>query len=235
MSFLGNADGEEDEADEEGNDIQVFDDEQMEIIRNNLKYKENDVNTFNMAVQLDFLTGLRLGELLGLKKKFIIKYLVKVRNSLQNVKVYDSPTEWHRELKLIKPKSNDSIRIVNFPIPLWNTLELYFKEQEEKWKRNGLEFNDDSLIFTTETCKPIDRKNFYRAWERFLKRIEVNYKKPHSIRDTYATTLIRRGASIHDVKAMLGHSSIKITEKYYIFVFPKDKAKTASLLDDIVV
>lgn len=235
MSFLGNADGEEDEADEEGDDIQAFTDKEMEIIRNNLRYKENGINTFETAIQLDFVTGLRLGELLGLKKKFLVKYLAKVRNSLQNVKVYDSPTEWHRELKLIKPKSQDSIREVNFPIPFWNNLELYFKEQEEKWKSNGLVFDDDSLVFTTDTCKPIDRKNFYRAWERFLKRIEVNYKKPHSIRDTYATTLIRRGASIHDVKAMLGHSSIKITEKYYIFVFPEDKSAIASLLDDIVV
>ena len=109
------------------------------------------------------------------------------------------------------------------------------KEQEEKWKKNGLEFNDNCLLFTTDTCQPLDGKNFYTAWQRFLKRIKIPFKKPHSIRDTYATTLIRRGASIHDVKDMLGHSSIKITEKYYIFVFPDDKSKTASLLDDMVV
>ena len=78
-------------------------------------------------------------------------------------------------------------------------------------------------------------KNFSRSWERFLNRNELEKKKPHSIRDTYATTLIRRGANIHDVKALLGHSSIKITEKYYIFVFPDDKSKTAALLNDLVV
>lgn len=102
-------------------------------------------------------------------------------------------------------------------------------------KKNGLEFNDDSLIFTTDTCQPLDMKNFSRAWERFLKRIDICYKKPHSIRDTYATTLVRRGALIHDVKDMLGHSSISITEKYYIFVFPDDKSKTASLLDNLIL
>ncbi len=192
-------------------------------------------NTFNIAIQLDFITGLRLGELLGMKKKFVIKYIVKVRNTLKRVKIYDSPTEWHRETKLIRPKSDSSIRSINFPIPFWDTFELYLQEQEEKWKKNGLEFNDDSLLFTTDTCNPIDLTNFSRAWKRFLRRIDVPYKKPHSIRDTYATTLIRRGALIHDVKDLLGHSSIKITEKYYIFVFPDDKAKTASLLDDMVI
>lgn len=104
---------------------------------------------------------------------------------------------------MIKPKSSSSIRDVAFSKFFWNTLELYFKEQEEKWKRNGLDFTDDSLIFTTDTCQPIDLSNFRRAWERFLKRIDVDYKKIHSIRDTYATTLIRRGAKMHDVKEML--------------------------------
>ena len=235
IDLPGNADGEEDESDEEGKVIQAFSDEELEIIKNNLNYEENKDNTFNIAIQLDLVTGLRLGELLGIKKKFIKQYLVKVRNTLKRIKIYDSPEKWHRETKLIKPKSKTSIRNVNFPIPFWKKLELYFKEQEEKWKRAGLEFNDESLIFTTETCKPLDMKNFSRAWERFLNRINIDYKKPHSIRDTYATMLIRRGALIHDVKELLGHSSIKITEKYYIYVFPEDKSKTASLLDDIAL
>lgn len=236
IEIPGNADGEEDEADEdiEENNIQAFTPEEVNIIKNNLSYKINTDNTFNVAVQLDFITGLRLGELLGLKKKFIIKYMAKVRNTLKRVKVFDSPEKWHRETKLIRPKSKTSIRNVNFPIKFWKILELYFNEQEKKWKNNGLEFNDDSLIFTTKTCSPIDETNFSRAWKRFLKRINIDYKKPHSMRDTYATTLIHRGASIHDVKALLGHSSINITEKYYIYVFPEDKSKTANLLNDIV-
>lgn len=234
IELPGNADGEEDESDEEGNDIQVFTDEEMNIIKNNLSYKSDSNNTLNVAIQFDFITGLRVGELFGLKKKFVDKYLVKVRNTLKRVKVYDSPQEWHREMKLIRPKSSSSIRDVNYPKPFWKTLELYYKEQEEKWKRNGLEFNDDSLIFTTETCNPIDGKNFYRSWKRFLNKIEVDFRKPHSMRDTYATTLIRRGAKIHEIKDLLGHSSIKITEKYYIYVFPEDKSKTVSLLDDMI-
>ncbi len=36
------------------------------------------------------------------------------------------------------------------------------------------------------------------------------------------------------VKELLGHSSIQITEKYYIFVFPEDKSKTAELINDLI-
>lgn len=234
IELPGNADGEEDDSDAEGDNIQVFTDAEMEIIKSNLTYKKGKDNTFNVMVQLDFITGLRRGELLGLKKKFLIKYMIKVRNTLKYMKVFDSSDRWHMEMKLIRPKSKSSIRNINYASSFWNTLDLYLQEQEEKWRRNGLEFNDDSLLFTTDTCKPIEGSNFRRAWKRFLKRIHVEYKKPHSIRDTYATTLIRRGAKIHDVKNLLGHSSIKITEKYYIFVFPEDKADTAELLSDFV-
>lgn len=230
----GNADGFEDETDE-GENIQAFSDEEIKSITDNLKYKINENNTFNVAIMLDLITGLRLGELLGMKRKFVSKYIVKVRNTLKRVKIYDDDINWHRETKLIRPKSKSSIRDIPFPIPFFDTLELYFKEQEKKWKESNLKFDDNSLLFTTETCNPIDMKNFSRSWERFLKRAKLEKKKPHSIRDTYATTLIRRGANIHDVKALLGHSSIKITEKYYIFVFPDDKSKTASLLDDLIV
>lgn len=238
ISIPGNADidDEEDESIFDFN-IQAFDDEEVNIIKQNLKYENNKSNTFNVAILTDLVSGLRKGELLGLQRKYIdlVNCRIRVRWTLKLVKVYDSPTTYHRELKLIKPKSKSSIREISFPKSLTPILKQYFSEQEQKWNENGLKFTDESLIFTTKTCKPIDTMNFSRAWERFLKRINVKYKKPHSIRDTYATTLIRRGASIHDVKALLGHSSIKITEKYYIYVFPEDKSSTVNLISDFVV
>lgn len=235
IEIPGNADGEEDYEDFEGNNIQAFTDDEVKTIIDNLKYKDNEDNTFNVMILLDMMTGLRSGELRGLKNKFLNKQMVKIRNTLKNVKIFDSPTEYHRELKLIKPKSSSSIRNVNFPTNVFPILEKYLKEQDLKWKRQGLIFNDDSLLFTTNSCLPIDSSNFARAWERFLRRIKIDYKKPHSIRDTYATTLIRKGATITTVKELLGHSSIKITEKYYIYVFPDDKSETANLMNDLIV
>lgn len=217
--------------------IQAFNDTELETIKSNLKYKSGKDNTFNVAVLTDLVTGLRKGEMLGLKKKYIDlnNCKIRVRWTLKLVKVYDTPTSFHRELKLITPKSTSSVREISFPDVLLPILKLYFAEQEKKWKENGLEFNDESLVFTTRTCKPIDTMNFSRAWERFLKRIDVPFKKVHSIRDTFATSLVRRGAKLHDLKSLLGHSSIKITEKYYIFVFPEDKSSTVNLLSDFIV
>ena len=44
-------------------------------------------------------------KMLVLKKKFITNSIIKVRNTLKKAKVYDTADTYHRELKLIRPKS----------------------------------------------------------------------------------------------------------------------------------
>jgi len=235
IQIPGEADGEEDELDD--NSITVFTDSEINQIIQNLKYINGQNNTFNVSTYLDILTGIRKGELLGLKRKFVdlCNCKIKIRNTLKTVKVFDSPTTFHREMRLIRPKTLSSVRDVNFAEGFSKILKLYFEEQEKKWTENGLEFNDESLIFTTDSCLPIEFSNHRRSWERFLKRLNIPLKKFHSIRDTYATTLIRKGASLITVRDLLGHSTIKTTERYYLFVFPSDKKNTADLLNSLII
>jgi site-specific recombinase XerD len=39
--------------------------------------------------------------------------------------------------------------------------------------------------------------------------------EPHTLRRTYATTLIHRGASLHVVSRLLGHNSVAVTQQHY--------------------
>jgi integrase/recombinase XerD len=38
---------------------------------------------------------------------------------------------------------------------------------------------------------------------------------PHRFRDTFAVELLKKGASLHTVQLLLGHTSIRTTEKHY--------------------
>ena len=61
MKSHGNADGDEDDAEEEeGNNIQVFNDNELQIIIDNLKYKPNQDNTFNVMILLDIVTRFKV-------------------------------------------------------------------------------------------------------------------------------------------------------------------------------
>jgi len=54
-----------------------------------------------------------------------------------------------------------------------------------------------------------------RALEAAFRRAGVIDISSHNLRKTFATRLLSRGAAITDVQHMLGHSSVKTTEKAY--------------------
>jgi len=73
------------------------------------------------------------------------------------------------------------------------------------WNRDG-----DSK---TETATGNARRAFRKVFEGagFAK----NVAHPHRFRDTFAVNLLRQGVSLEDVSILLGHTSIKTTQKSY--------------------
>ena len=55
---------------------------------------------------------------------------------------------------------------------------------------------------------------------------------PHTFRKTFASRLVMNGVAIQEVSKMLGHSSVRMTEKSYAFLAPDaGTEKAARLLD----
>ena len=57
--------------------------------------------------------------------------------------------------------------------------------------------------------------NARRSVSRVCKLAGIQNGHPHRFRDTFAIELLRNGASLHTVRLLLGHSSIRRTEKHY--------------------
>lgn len=233
IEIPGNADGDED-SEQEGENIDAYSEDEIKSILSALD-KEKD-KTLAFSIGLTLFTGMRLGEMLGLKNKFLNtdSSSIKIKNTLQRIRVYEKDGTYKIALKIKSPKTKSSIRNIPFASALIPNIKKYIELQKEKWYKNGLDFTDDSLLITTATCNCIEPRNFERAYERFLKRHNLPQKKFHSLRDTYATTLFRNGATILEVKELLGHTSSKTTEKYYLTVFPEDKKDAAELLSKLI-
>jgi integrase/recombinase XerD len=50
---------------------------------------------------------------------------------------------------------------------------------------------------------------------RVFKQAKVQHGHSHRFRDTFAVGLLAAGVSLEDVSVLLGHDSIKVTQKHY--------------------
>jgi integrase/recombinase XerD len=62
-----------------------------------------------------------------------------------------------------------------------------------------------------ETCTDLWRRQLARVF----KDAKINNAHPHRFRDTFAVELLLAGVPIEHVSVLLGHASVKITEKHY--------------------
>ncbi len=90
---------------------------------------------------------------------------------------------------------------------------------------------DDHIFYTVKAntkSRRVWRKNdlgvasFDRWWKRCLDQAGVRYRNPHMARHTFATRWLRRGMTIDDLCAQMGHSSIQTTYDLYCHVNPSE-------------
>jgi len=67
-----------------------------------------------------------------------------------------------------------------------------------------------------------------RALEAAFRRAGVTNVSPHNLRKTFATRLLSRGAAITDVQHLLGHASVKTTERAYAAFVKNEWPRSAS-------
>lgn len=179
------------------NKIEILSEDEIEKIKEYIKGTE-----FELLFLLDLSTGLREGELLALTWDDINlnKKTLRIEKSVKEVYVYDDENNRHIETIVQVPKTMTSFRTI--PIP--STIISKLKKVKNK---NGIIFHDENMNY-------LKAKNVSYKWKKVLKDCNIPHKKFHSIRHTYASTLLKNGVDIQTVAELMGHSAIAITQIY---------------------
>ena len=70
----------------------------------------------------------------------------------------------------------------------------------------------DYVFTNPETCKPY--YDITRSYKALLKTANIENLRFHDLRHTNGTRLVSCGASLADIKDMLGHADLKTTSRY---------------------
>ena len=147
---------------------------------------------------------------------------------------------WLRVTELISLKISDvKLNESQFSV-IWKGSKLrsvfLTKDAKEKLKKYIFSRWDDSeYLFISLSPNsywlPLSRNSVESLVKRYALLVWIKEKvTPHTLRHSFATSLLRRGADIRSVQALLGHSSIQTTQ-IYTHVDDKYLQKVHDLLD----
>lgn len=165
-----------------------------------------------------YFTGMRLGEIRGLKWADIHNNYISVNKNLIRSSI--------KNCEFNTPKTNSSIRDITLDnYVLLNLLKL------KEYYMQYVGFNDDWFIFGG-LC-PLSTTNIEYHKNMYCKLANVKQIKIHEFRHSHATFLLSKGVPITVISNRLGHSNISITFDTYSHLVYKDEDDAINLLNEI--
>jgi len=158
----------------------------------NNKLKLNERKVFlrlHVILEILYSTGLRISELLNLK--------ISSTNSLKD-KFY------------IRGKGGTQ-RLIIFTSRSINVIKLWVE-----FIKGNNDKKNDFLFPDNKNKKNVSRQIIFKDLKMLANKLDLDNKKvtPHSIRHSFATHLLNRGADLRSLQKMLGHADISTTEIY---------------------
>lgn len=172
--------------------------------------------------------GLRVGEVLALKwddidfKNKYVKINKTVQSDIKNIDAKPNEKKYYSRIKdTTKTKAGER------SIPLNDNILAYLQELREYDSRKKIK---SEYVACNKMGNLHRARNLQRSLDKIVEKAGIDKKVTlHTLRHTYGSYLIRRGAEISVVSKLMGHSRIMITYDKYIHTIQEEEVKAMNL------
>ena len=161
-----------------------------------------------------FFTGMRTGEVHGLKWKYVDfeRRLILVRESI----VLNEEDEL---------KTDGSMRDIQMN-------QLVFDALQAQFEATG---HSSEYVFCLRTGKPIDNQNFLnRVWAPLLRHLGIAHRRAYQMRHTAATLWLASGEAPEWIARQLGHTSTEMLFRVYSRYVPNLTRQDGSAMERLL-
>lgn len=178
---------------------------------------------FYIAFHLAITTGMRRGEILGLRWKDIDfhKGVLYVRQTLSK----------DGKQFIAGAKTASSVRSITLPNETLLTLQTHKVGISKERLKYGPDYMDHDLVVCTTKGTPVNPNNLKRTYNTLIKEAGVTKIRFHDLRHSHATMLLEQGVHAKVISERLGHSNIKTTLDIYSHVLPNMQEEAANQID----
>lgn len=196
--------------------------------------KEIEGHRHENIFYLAFVTGMRQGELLGLKWSDIDwnSQSLMVQRQVQWVDHHDDKEAPRFFFKT--PKSRSGIRRVPVGQQAIERLKQQRNQVTLQKMINADKWVENDLIFPNLMGNPIDPNNLIKDFRKLLKQAQLPAIRFHDIRHTCATLMLLMNVHPKVVCERLGHSDIRITLQLYSHAIPSLQGEAAQMIEGLL-
>lgn len=181
---------------------------------------------YRCAITFDLLSGLRRGELLGLRWQDVDfdSETIQVVQTLSYVQ--------GKGLFFDTPKNQTSARPLRLSCAAFAVLREYKAWQDKQaFACNDAWKNTAGLVFTAEDGSPMHPDTISNWFREFCRSNGLPDVHIHSLRHTYASMMIADGTPLVVVSRRMGHAQVSTTANIYAHVIASADEKAAQVTD----
>lgn len=204
-------------------EMMVLDDIQVRNLL--LAAKDNGCDTF---LQVAITTGMRLGEILGLRWSDLDWSTRKIQINRQVGRIN------RKGLVFSEPKTAAGRRSIKLGAATIQKLQEHYQAQQVQKGWMGDKWQDNNLVFPNSIGRPMEHSNVLKIFREILAKAGLPPIRFHDLRHTAATLMLKEGINPKIVQERLGHSDITLTLNTYSHVLPSMQDEVAEKLDELV-